>query len=153
MPLHITLNKLVFTIHYIMICPVSSACTIDVVSFAWPRYIGCWLSTGHFSRYLFPGYMFLALFANQILICFLSVANVLPVLSPLHLLCVGWLWTGHCSGLLYLALFPNKTLICLISAALVHWVYLAHLKNLAALNNSPFQYVYFSLGCCVCTSF
>ena len=102
-PLHITLSKLVFTSHYIcfyyiMICPVSSACTIDVVSFAWPRYIGCWLWTGHFSSYLFPGYLFLALFVNQILICFISAANVSSVLSPLHLRWVGWYWTGHCSG-------------------------------------------------------
>ena len=43
-PLHITWSKLVFTSHcicfcYIMICPVSSAYTIGVASFAWPRYI------------------------------------------------------------------------------------------------------------------
>ena len=97
-PLHITLSKLVFTSHcicfyYIMICPVSSAYTIGVVLFAWPRYIGCWLWTDHCFGYLFP-----ALFANQILICFMSAAHVSPVLSPLHLRCVGWLWTGHCSG-------------------------------------------------------
>ena len=41
-PLHITLSQLVITSHcicfyYIMICPVSSAYTIGVVSFAWPR--------------------------------------------------------------------------------------------------------------------
>ena len=102
-PLHITLSQLVITSHcicfyYIMICPVSSAYTIGVVSFAWPRYIGCWLWTGHFSSYLFPGYLFLALFVNQILICFISAANVSSVLSHLHLRWVGWYWTGHCSG-------------------------------------------------------
>ena len=95
-PLHITLSKLVFSsycicFYYIMICPVSSAYTIGVVSFAWIRYIGCW--TGHCS-----GCLFLALFANQILTCFMSAAHLSPVLSPLHLRCVGWLWTGHCSG-------------------------------------------------------
>ena len=103
MPLHITLSKLVFTSHcicfyYIMICSVSSAYTAGVVSFAWPRYIGCWLWTGHCSGYLFPGYLFPALFANQILICFMSAAHVSPVLSPLHLRCVGWLRTGHFLG-------------------------------------------------------
>ena len=46
MPLYITLSQLVFTSHciyfyYIMICSVSSAYTIGVVSFAWPRYIDC----------------------------------------------------------------------------------------------------------------
>ena len=30
-----------------------------------------------------------ALLANQILICFISAAHVSPVLSPLHLRCVG----------------------------------------------------------------
>ena len=41
--------------------------------------------------------MFPALFANQILICFILAAHVSPVLFPLHLRCVGWLWTGDCS--------------------------------------------------------
>ena len=146
-PLLITLSKLVFTSHcicfyYIMICPVSSAYNLSVVSFAWPRYIGYWLWTGHYSSYLwlckmcsfsnwwwfirrksflhskdcffsssqndgefisycgylFPGYLFPALFADQILICFMSATHVSPVLSPLHLRCVGWLWTGHGTG-------------------------------------------------------
>ena len=100
--LHITLSKLIFTSHcicfyYIMICPVSSAYTISIVSFAWPRYNGCWLWIGHFSGYLFP-----ALFANQILICFMPTAHVSPVLPPLHLKCVQptqtTFWTGHYSG-------------------------------------------------------
>ena len=105
-PLHITLSKLVFTSHciyfyYIMICPVSSTYTIGVVSFAWSWYIDCWLWTGHCSGYLFPGYLFPALFANQILICFMAAAYVsLLVLYHLHLRCVGGLWTGHCSGLI-----------------------------------------------------
>ena len=77
---------------------MSSAYTIGVVSFAWPWCIDCWLWTGDCSDYLFPGYLFPALFANQILICLKSAAHVSPVLSPLHLQCVGWLWTGHCSG-------------------------------------------------------
>ena len=97
-PLHITLSKLVFTSHcicfyYIMICPVSSAFTIGAVSFAWPWYIGCWLWTGHCSGYLFPVY----LFANQILICFMSAVHLSPVVSFAFTVC--WLlWTGHCSG-------------------------------------------------------
>ena len=115
--LHKTLSKLVFTSHcicfyYIMVCPVSSTYTIGVVSFAWSQYIGCWLWTGHCSSYLFPAYLFPALFANQVLICFMSAAHVSPVLSSLHLRCVGstctlglswgiilvqWLllWTSH----------------------------------------------------------
>ena len=105
MPLHITLSKLVFTSHcicfyYIMICPVSSAYTIGVILFAWPWYIGCWLWTGHCFGYLFSGYLFPVLFANQILICFMSAAHVSPVLSPLHLRYVCWLWTGHFYGLI-----------------------------------------------------
>ena len=65
MPLHITLSKLAFTSHciffwYIRICPVSSAYTIGVASFAWPQYISYLLWTGHWSGYLFP-----ALFANH----------------------------------------------------------------------------------------
>ena len=104
MPLHITLSKLVFTSHcicfyYIMICPVSSAYTIGVVLFAWPQYIGCWLWTDHCFGYLFP-----ALFANQILICFMSVAHASPVLSPLHLLCVEQL-------IVSVSLFPALLLI------------------------------------------
>ena len=81
LPLHKTLSKLVFTSHcicfyYIMICPVSSAYTNGVVSFAWTRYIGCWLLTGHCSGYLFPGCLFPALFANQILIYFMSTCVI-----------------------------------------------------------------------------
>ena len=106
-PLHITLNKLVFTSHcicfyYIMISPVSPAYTLGVVSSSWPRCIGCWLWTGHCSCYLFP-----ALFANEILICFMSTAHVSPVLSPLHLRCVDWLQQLIVPVLLYPALFVN----------------------------------------------
>ena len=80
-PLHITLSKLVFTSHcicfyYIMICPVSPAYTIGVILFAWHWYIGCWLWTGHCFGYLFSGYLFPVLFANQILICFMSAARI-----------------------------------------------------------------------------
>ena len=79
--LHITLSKLVFTSHcicfyYIMICPMSSAYTNGVVSFAWPRYISSWLWTDHCSDYLFHGCLFPALFSNQILIFFMSAAHV-----------------------------------------------------------------------------
>ena len=96
------MSKLVFTSHCICFYYI-----IGVVSFAWSRYIGCWLWTSHCSSYLFP-----ALFANQVLICFMSAAHVSPVLSSLHLRCVGstctlglswgiisvqWLliWTSH----------------------------------------------------------
>ena len=80
-PQHTTFSKLVFTSHcicfyYIIICPVSSAYIIGDVSFAWPRYIGCWLLTGHCSGYLFPGCLFPALFANQILIYFMSTCVI-----------------------------------------------------------------------------
>ena len=121
-PLHMTLSKLAFTSHcicfyYIIIGPVSSAYAIVIVLFAWPRYIGCWLWTGHCSSYLFPGYMFPALFANQILICFMSAGHVSSVLSPLHLQYVGWLWTGHCSDFIASGTVVNLTLICSMSAA------------------------------------
>ena len=51
--LHITLSKLAFTshciyFHYIVICPVSSAYTIGVISFAWSWWICCGLWTGHY---------------------------------------------------------------------------------------------------------
>ena len=65
--------------HYIVICSVSSAYSIGVISFAWSRCICCGLWTGHYSGYLFP-----ALFANQILICFMPVAHVSPVPPSLH---------------------------------------------------------------------
>ena len=78
---------------------ISSTSAIGVNLFAWSQCIGCcWLWTGHCSSYLFPGYMFPTLFANQMLICFMSAAHVSLVLSPLNLQCVSWLWTGHCSG-------------------------------------------------------
>ena len=57
-------------------------------SFAWTRYID-------FEQVIvpvvifFPGCLFPALFANQIQICFMSAAHVSPVLSLLHLGCVG----------------------------------------------------------------
>ena len=99
---YITLSNLVFTSHcicfdYITIWPVSSAYTIGVTSFAWLQYIGCWLWTGHYLGYLFPDYLFPAFFVYLILICFMPAAQVSPVLSPLHLRCIDWLWTGHCS--------------------------------------------------------
>ena len=123
-PLHITLSQLVITSHcicfyYIMICPVSSAYTIGVVSFAWPRYIGCWLWTGHCSGYLFP-----ALFANQILICFMSARHMSPVLSTLNLRCVDWLWTGYCSSFIVSSTVCWLDIDLLNVAALVHWCYL-----------------------------
>ena len=60
----------------------------------------CWflLWTGHGSSYLFPGYLFPALFANHILICFMSAAYVSSLSSSLHFRSVGWLWTDLCSG-------------------------------------------------------
>ena len=61
-----------------------------------------------------------ALFADQTLICFMSVAHVSPVLSPLHLRCVGWLWTSHCFSFIVSATVVNWTLISSVSAALVH---------------------------------
>ena len=78
--LHITLSKLVFTSHcicfyYIMICPVSSAYTIDVISFAWSR----WLWTGH----CFGFCVYCVVYANQITFFSPSAAYVLLVLSCL----------------------------------------------------------------------
>ena len=54
--LHITLSKPAFTshcvyFHYIVICPVSSAYTIGVISFAWSWWICCGLWTGHYFSY------------------------------------------------------------------------------------------------------
>ena len=108
-PLHVTLSKLVFTSHcicfcYKMIFPASSAYTIGVVLFAWPRYIGCWPWTGRCSCYLFP-----ALFANQILICFMSAAHLSPV------------FTGHCFGFI---VSGTCTLELFFSIILVQWLLL-----------------------------
>ena len=89
-----------------MICPVSSAYTIGVVSFAWPRYICCWLWTGHCFGYLFLGYLFPALFANQILIYFISPAHVSPFLHSL----LADFEQVIVPVLLYLSLFGNEHL-------------------------------------------
>ena len=102
MPLHITLNKLVFTSHricfwYIMICPVSSAYTIGVASFAWPRYISYLLWTGHWSGYLFPGYLFPALFANHSLYFYVSSPCVTCFFSFAFTVCRLTL-KGRCFG-------------------------------------------------------
>ena len=70
---------------------------------------------GHYSDYLFP-----ALFAYQILICFMSVAYLSPVLSPLHLRCVGYFEQVIVSVSLFPALLTIWTLICSMSAVLVH---------------------------------
>ena len=159
MPLHITLSKLVFTSHcicfyYIMICPVSSAYTNGVVSFAWTRYIGCWLLTGHCSGYLFPGCLFPALFANQILIYFMSTC-VIGFVSFAFTVC--WLTLNRSLFWFYCIWH------CLLTR---HWfvqcqqhLYIGVIlqynsgSRAATLNKSPFQYVYFSLGYCVFTSF
>ena len=102
MPLHITLSRLAFTSHciffwYIRICPVSSAYTIGVASFAWPRCISYLLSTGHWSGYLFPGYLFPALFANHSLYFYVSSPCVTCFFSFAFTVC--WLTLkGRCSG-------------------------------------------------------
>ena len=54
---------------------------------------------------MFPGYLFPALFAKQILICFMAAAYVSLVLYPLHLRCVGDFEQVIVPVLLYLALF------------------------------------------------
>ena len=84
MPLHITLSKLVFTSHcicfyYIMICPVSSACTIGVVSFAWPDALAV-----DFEQIIISVILFNVLLAKQIMICSTSAAHVPLVLSCLR---------------------------------------------------------------------
>ena len=58
--------------------------------------------------------------------------------------------------LLYLTLFVDQALICSMSTALVYiGVILQYNSGSmgAILNKSPFQYVYFSLGHCIFTSF
>ena len=57
----------------ILICSTTAAHTISVILFAQSQRIGCC------SNYLFP-----AVFANRILICFMPVAHV----SPSHLLLI-----------------------------------------------------------------
>ena len=128
-PLHKTLSNLVFTSHcicfyYIMICPVSSAYTIGVTLFAWHWYIGCWLWTGHCFGYLFSGYLFPVLFANQILICFMSAAHVSPGFCRFHLRCVSWLSTGHCSGFIVSGTVCQLDIDLFNVASLVHWDYI-----------------------------
>ena len=132
-----------------MICPVSSAYTIGVVSFSWTRYVSCLLWTGYCSSYLFPN-----LLAHRILICFMSATPMLSILPPLHLRCVGWLWTGHCSR------FIISGTVCQLDIDLCQQhsyigVILQYNSGslVATLNKSTFQYVYFSLGYCVFTSF
>ena len=58
--------------------------------------------------------------------------------------------------LLYLALFVDQAFICSMSTALVYIGVILQYNSdsmAAILNKSPFQYVYFSLGYCVFTSF
>ena len=150
------LGSLWIFFYYIMICPVSSAYTIGVVSFAWPRYIGCWLWTGHCSSYLFSGYLFPALFANQILVLFhVSIASVPGFVSCAFTVC--WLtfnrllfrfycishylltkhWFAQCQKHLYIGVILQYN-----SGSMA-----------ATLNKSRFQYVHFSPGYCVFTSF
>ena len=83
-PLHITLSKLVFTsycicFYYIMICPVSSACIIGVVSFAWPDALSV-----DFEQIIISVILFNVLLAKQIMICFTSAAHVPLMLSCLR---------------------------------------------------------------------
>ena len=160
MPLHITLSKLVFTSHcicfyYIMICPVSSEYTIGVVSFAWPQYIGFWL------------WIVIALVISFLDICFL------PCLLTRY--CLFHVSNTHVPSFVFFAftvcwLTLNGSLFrfyciwhCLLTR---HWfvqcqqhLYIGVIlqynsgSRAATLNKSPFQYVYFSLGYCVFTSF
>ena len=60
--------------------------TVKIVFFSSSKNDGEFIN---YCGYLFPGYLFPDLFANQILICFMSAAHVSAVLSPLHLRCVG----------------------------------------------------------------
>ena len=148
------MSKVVFTSHcicfyYRMICPVSSAHTISVVSFTWPRYIGCWLWTGHCS-----GYLFLALVANQILI-YVSSKCITGFVYFTFTVC--WLTLNR-------SLFQFYCIChCLLAR---HWfvqcqehLYIGvslHYNSgsmAANLNKLLFQYVYLSLGYCVFTSF
>ena len=108
-----------------MIYSVSSESTIGIVSFACLQYIGCWLWTDQCSGYLFTGYLFPALFANQILICFMPAAHVSPILSSSHLWCVGWLWTSHCFGFIVSGNVRSTcTLGLSCSILLVQWLLL-----------------------------
>ena len=160
MPLHITLSKLVFTSHcicfyYIMICPVSSEYTIGVVSFAWPQYIGFWL------------WIVIALVICFLVICFLPclltryclfhVSNTYVTSFVFFVFTVCWLTLNRSLFRFYCIWH------CLLTR---HWfiqcqqhlyigVILQHNSGsiAATLNKSPFQYVYFSLGYCVFTSF
>ena len=88
----------------------SSAHTIGVVSFAWPRYIGCWLWTSHCSGYFFRGYLFLPRLLTRYWFvlcqqhmchrfCVLCIYGVLADFEQVVVLL-----------LLYLALFVNYTL-------------------------------------------
>ena len=102
--------------------------------------IGCWLWTCHCFGYFFP-----ALFANQLLICFMSVVNVSLIPLPLHLQWSGWLWTVPFSdfvvsgSLLTRHWFVQRQQhLCIRfswGVTLVQW--------LLALNKSLIQYVYF----------
>ena len=131
-----------------------SAYTISVVSFEWPRYIGCWLWTGHCSGYFFCWFLFPALFANQILICFSStyVAGFVSFAFT-----VRWLTLSRSLFWFY----------CIWNCLLTRYWFVQWQQHLyigvnslynsgsmaATWNKSPFQYVYFSLGYCVFTSF
>ena len=83
-PPYITLSMLVFTSHcicfyYIMICPVSSACTIGVVSFAWPNALPV-----DFEQIIISVILFNVLLAKQIMIFSRSAAHFPLVLSCLR---------------------------------------------------------------------
>ena len=128
-----------------MIYSVSSESTTGIVSFACLQYIGCWLWTDQCSGYLFTGYLFPALFANQILICFMPAATCADFVIFAFMVC--WLTLNkslfrfyciwQCQEHLYIGVILQYT-----SGSMA-----------ATLNVSPFKYVYFSLGYCVFTSF
>ena len=106
-----------------MICPVSSAYTNGVVSFAWTRYIGCWLLTGHCSGYLFPGYLLSALFGNEILICFMFAAHKKLVLRYVptkwmapNKCCETFFWIGATN---YTKASPSARKMLLFSAMII----------------------------------
>ena len=111
-PLHMTLSKLVFTSYCtyfccIMICPVSSAYTIGVVSFAWPRYIDCC-----FEQVIVPVICFMVIcFLPCLLTRYWLVSCQQHMCHRFCLLCIYGVFADFeqvtAPILLYLALFVN----------------------------------------------
>ena len=105
---HITLSKLAFPSHCIcfycvVICPVSSADTIAVISFAWFQWNGCLIWTGRcFSYFIY------CVGCEPIMICSTSAAHVPLVYLVCVILGHRLLWAGHCFGYSFHALFAYQ---------------------------------------------